>query len=191
MSSYQDGPFSSLFNPINFQGEPRLTALSNPGLSAEMVSAAEQAPSGNCVGWGIPFEIGDLIILSEQVVSIDIQATMARWLVFMHTSDRRAASPNSAGIIAAMRGEGQLGEHAADYVIRYSDETEERVSIRRRFQIGTFQRRWGENCFEAVAHQKARPTRPPHEQLGPYWGSAQARVEVADSADWINWLWAW
>jgi len=191
MSSYQDGPFSSLFNPINFQGEPRLTALSNPGLSAEMVSAAEQAPSGNCVGWGIPFEIGDLIILSEQVVSIDIQATMARWLVFMHTSDRRAASPNSAGIIAAMRGEGQLGEHAADYVIRYSDETEERVSIRRRFQIGTFQRRWGENCFEAVAHQKARPTRPPHEQLGPYWGSAQTRVEVADSADWINWLWAW
>jgi hypothetical protein len=156
-----------------------------------MTIAAEQAPVGDCVGWGIPFEIGDLIILSEQAISINISPTAARWLVFMHTSDLREVDPNPAGFYSPMRGEGQLAEHAANYVICYGDGSEECVPIRRRSQIGAFQRRWGENCFEAVAHQKSRPTLPPHEQLGDRWGWRQTRVNVADSEPWTNWLWAW
>jgi hypothetical protein len=90
-----------------------------------------------------------------------------------------------------MRGQGQLGEVAANYVICYADGTEISVPVRRRFQIGAFQRRWGENCFEAVAHHKPRPVRASHEQLSPYWGSTQTRVGDVDDGPWINWLWAW
>lgn len=95
-----------------------------------------------------------------------------------------------------MRGEGQLAEHAADYVILYDDGTEERVIIRRRHQIGMFQRSWGENCFEAVPHHKPYPRRALHEQLSPGWGGAQTRVVQPDGGlafggPWINWLWAW
>ena len=112
MKEYKDGPRSSYFFPLSINGVAGMAGLVTQGVSPEMADAAQAAPVGDVVGWGIPFEIGDLIILCDQSVSIDIKPTMARWLVFMHTSDRRAASPNPSGIIAPMRGEGQLGEHA-------------------------------------------------------------------------------
>ena len=90
-----------------------------------------------------------------------------------------------------MHGEGLLAEHAADYVILYEDGSEARVAIRRRRQIGTFQRRWGENCFEAVAHHKPHPRRAGHEQVAASWGWSQTRVVPADDGPWVNWLWAW
>ena len=75
-----------------------------------------------------------------------------------------------------MYGEGRLAEHAADYVIRYADGTEARAVIRRRYQVGAFRRRWGENCFEAVAHHKPYPQHAHHEQSAPSWGWSQTRV---------------
>ena len=90
-----------------------------------------------------------------------------------------------------MRGEGQLAELAATYVMVYADGTEVRAPIRRRHQIGMIQCRWGENCFEAVAQTKPRPAAPAHEQPGAAWGWSQTRVNSADRAAWLNWLWAW
>ena len=90
-----------------------------------------------------------------------------------------------------MHGEGRLAEHAADYVILYADGSEARAVIRRRRQIGAFQRRWGENCFEAVAHHKPHPRRASHEQVAESWGWSQTRVIPADDGPWVNWLWAW
>jgi len=90
-----------------------------------------------------------------------------------------------------MRGEGRLGEHAANYIFCYTDGTEEKVAIKRRHHLGTFQRRWGENCFEAVAHRKPRSLRAAHEQLHPEWGFSQTRTSAADGGAWVNWLWAW
>jgi hypothetical protein len=60
------------------------------------------------------------------------------------------------------------------------------VSIRRRHQIGAFQRRWGENCFESVAHQKPHPVRAVHEQSGGQWGWTQTRVASAVEGPWTN-----
>ncbi|MFC1997739.1 hypothetical protein ACFLXI_09085 [Chloroflexota bacterium] len=191
MSSFQDGPFSSLFKPITLQSKVKLPALSDSDLTEAMATSVESAPFGNFVGWGIPFEIGEMIILADEAVSIEIDPTTARWLIFMHTSDLRDIDTNDSGFFSPMRGQGQLAEHAANYVIRYADGHEVSVPIQRRFQIGSFQRRWGENCFEAVAHQKPRPTLPPHEQLSEGWGWRQTRVDVADSMPWINWMWAW
>ena len=83
--------------------------------------------------------------------------TSTRWLVFQHTSDLRPLEEGPGGNISPMHGEGLLAEHAADYVIRYADGSEARAAIRRRCQIGAYRRRWGENCFEAVAHHKPQP----------------------------------
>jgi hypothetical protein len=54
-----------------------------------------------------------------------------------------------------------------------------------------FQRSWGANCVEAVAHHKAFPVRPHHEQESRSWGYSQYRVAMPDSGYWVNWLWAW
>jgi hypothetical protein len=191
MHNMKDGPSSSHFKPVPFKGNVALSGLRDFGVSGEMAQAAEHAPNGQCVSWGIPFEIGDVVTIRDRPVTIEFAPLVARWLVFMHTSDVRQIQPSPVDFFSPMRGEGQLAEHASDYVLLYEDGAEERVAIRRRYQIGAFQRRWGENCFEAVAHHKPRPVRPPHQQLGPDWGFAQTRVDVADSGPWVNWLWAW
>jgi hypothetical protein len=168
-----------------------LSALAGAGLSEEMVAALEHAPRGACVAWGVPFQIEDVLLLKDQSVTVGLEPTRARWLVFMHTSDRRPPERRPDGLISPMRGEGQLGEHAADYVVLYADGTEERVPVRRRHEVGAFQRRWGEACFQAVAHRKPHPTRAHHEQAQPSWGWTQTRVDAADGGPWVNWLFAW
>ena len=191
MTSTKDGPCTDRFAPLPFQGNVALPKLADCGISTEMSAVLEHAPSGACVSWGIPFEIGDVAVLDQESLSINLNPTVAQWLIFMHTSDRRQVAPDGGGFFSPMRGEGQLGEHAADYVILYEDGTQARIPIRRRFQIGAFQRRWGENCFEAVAHSKPRPQRAAHEQLAKDWGNTQTRVNAGDGGPWVNWLWAW
>jgi hypothetical protein len=173
------------------KGNTTLYELHSVGISNEMVSALAVAPSGSCVAWGIPFEIDKVVTLKKQVVTVEVVSFKARWFIFMHTSDSRPVEKRPGGFISPTRGEGWLGEQAASYVVLYEDGTEEIVPIRRRHQIGTFQRRWGENCFEAVAHHKPFPVHAAHEQLKPGWGWTQTRVQAADSGPWTNWLWAW
>jgi hypothetical protein len=191
MTGVQDGPRSPRFAPLPFKGNVSLSELAAVGVSDEMAAVLEHAPGGACVSWGIPFEIGDVVAIKGQAVSVEVDPTKAQWLVFMHTSDLRPIVPGPGGLISPTRGRGQLAEHAADYVMLYADGTEERASIRRRHQIGAFQRGWGENCFEAVAHRKPHPVRASHEQLRQGWGWTQTRVSAADSGPWVNWLWAW
>jgi hypothetical protein len=156
-----------------------------------MSAAVEHAPSGECVGWGIPFAVEDLVVLVDEAVTVELDPTEAQWLVFMHTSDLRPGEADAHGFLSPMRGEGRLGEHAATYAVLYADGTQELAAIRRRHQVGAFRRRWGENCFESVAHRKPRPVRAPHEQSGVLWGLAQTRVAEVDGGPWVNWLWAW
>ena len=191
MQAVIDGPVSSHFAPMPFKGNATLSSLSDFGVSTEMAQAAEHAPGGECVCWGIPFEIEDVIVVHDHPQTVEIAPLAARWLIFMHTSDVSPLKPNPSGIFSPMRGEGQLAEHACDYVLLYADGTQQRLAIHRRYQIGAFQRRWGENCFECVAHHKPHAVHPPHEQLNPAWGFLQTRVEIADSGPWVNWLWAW
>jgi len=200
MSAIHDGPHSPYFTILPFKGNASLAALAGaasnrlpsfPSMSPEMLAALAAAPGGYCVCWGIPFEIGDVIILTEAPVEVEVNPVQARWLIFMHTSDIRPLQPGPGGIISPMRGSGMLAEHAADYVICYADGSQVRAAIRRRHQLGAFQRGWGENCFESVAHHKPNPVHAAHEQLAPYWGETQCRAMYPDSGAWINWLWAW
>ena len=68
MHNMKDGPSSSHFKPFPFKGSTALSGLRDLGVSGEMAQAAEHAPSGECVCWGIPFEIGDVIALRDRPV---------------------------------------------------------------------------------------------------------------------------
>ena len=192
MNPITDGPISPNFKPVPFAGHADLTALpDSANVSTEMAAAVQHAPSGDCVAWGIPFEIGKVVVVSDAPVAVALPPTQARWFVFLHTSDVRPLERDAAGFTSPMRGAGQLNERAADYVLLYEDGVETRAEIRRRHHLGAFRRGWGENCFQAVAQHKPHPLRAPHEQLGDGWGWKQTRAAVADDGPWVNWLWAW
>lgn len=192
-----DGPATDCFFPVPFTGTIAFDQLTTErGLTPELARAASQAPRGPAVAWGIPFEIGDPLLVQDAPLRVDVTPFRAEWLVFMHTSDGRRTESFGGRLIypepgRPFRGEGRLNERAADYVIEYEDGAEARAEVRRRRQVGLYDRRWGENCFEAVAARKPMPVRAHHEQPGRYWGYTQTRVDVNDGDDWVNWLWAW
>jgi hypothetical protein len=197
MPKIVDGPGSPLFTPIPLKGNTTLKGLEKAKLSKEMAQAIPEAPSGQCVAWGIPFHINRVALLRDKTVTMSVDKVKTPWLVFMHTSDCEEVPYNKDGFISPSSGFGRLAEHVADYIICYADGTEERFAIRRRHQIGMCVRPWGENCFEAVAHKKPFTVRPLSEQLpadgktGTQWGWTQTRTTANDGAPWMNWLVAW
>ena len=216
MPNLQDGPQSLHFVPLTMRAKAAAPGLAKNAISAEMSAALKYAPSGSCVYWGIPFQIDEFIAVQDQPVEVEIHPTQARWLLFLHTSDLRPNEFNEHGFIHPMRGSGQLNEKAAEYVIVFADGSEVRSPILRRHHLGTFQRIWGENCFQAVAHHKPWPLEAAHEPLGRVlwdwmqmnaqpsiprsridqtgslsWGWTQTRVLTGDAGAWVNWLWAW
>ena len=198
MLAVQDGPAYPNFHPLRFKTAPGFMISAGAeqtdlpvNISPEMAISLKSAPSGKCVSWGIPFDIEQFVLLSEQPVSLEVDPVLSRWLIFLHTSDIRPMQPGAAGLISPMRGHGQLAEHAADYDFVYADGSLARALIRRQFQIGAFQRPWGENCFECVAHHKPQPVPAPFEKPHAVWGYGQTRVSPADAGPWVNWLWAW
>ena len=82
MPTNQDGPVSSRFSPLLLRGNVSLhtlahDSLQDAGLSAGMAEAAAQSPQGTCVAWGIPFEIGDAVLLAGSPVSVDFSPAHA------------------------------------------------------------------------------------------------------------------
>ena len=128
----KDGPFSNHFWPVLFESETTWEALQTAPLSDELRVALHNAPRDLAVGWGIPFEIQNPLLLAEEPVQVALPGVRARWLVFMHTSDARPVPHDDYGLTPATRGVGQLGEVAAHYVIGYADGTDVTVPIRRR-----------------------------------------------------------
>jgi len=191
MPRFQDGPATGLFQPVRWEGGLSRGALAAASLSPEMKAALPEAPEGECVCRGIPFSADHPVLIQGQRRTVSFSGLKARWLIFLHTTDRSPLGENAHGFISPMRGEGRLGEIACTYRLRYQDGHQETLPIVRRRQISVFARRWGENSFDAVGHAKPRATRAPHEQLGPEWGRKQTRVDSADFPPFLCWLWAW
>ena len=191
MPSSVDGPATAAFKPVALKGNASLAKLAARGAPEKMAAAAAHAPEGACVCYGIPFTIGRVVVLRDKPVKMPVTKLTCQWLVFMHACDEAEMTRNASGFVSPTRGRGGLGEHLAEYVFVYADGKEERVAMKRRHHMMTAWRGWGENCFEAVAHRKPRPIKPPHEQLGPGWGHRQTRASSADGGAWVNWLWAW
>ena len=189
------------FSPVLLKGNVTFDDLANAKLSETLNKAIPEAPRGAFVSWGIPFQIDRPLLLTSSPVTEETRSLKAEWIVFQHTTDVKPMEHDSHGLIRPMRGEGYLAEHVADYVMVYADGTETRQPIRRRHQVGMLERRWGENCFQAVAHLKPYSLRPVHEQRSILshskvrgWGEAETRVQQPDRehfSAWINWLWAW
>jgi hypothetical protein len=191
MTLMADGPASALFQPVRVKSGQTLRDLERAAVTDELRSRLSGAPRGSCVCRGIPFLTDRIVIVSGSPAAIALAGLKARWLVFLHASDGRPLEMNASGFHSPMKGEGQLGELACTYRIRYGDGTEAALPIRRRHQIGCFTKRWGENCFEAVPYRKPRPVRASHEQLRQGWGWSQTRVDAADEATFLSWLYAW
>ena len=186
MAAPIDGPASAAFSAVRIAGVVPFGDLGQRAdVSEALRKALDDAPIGASVAWGMPFEISNPIVVATDRVAIEVEPFRARWLVFLHTADvEPTESPTT--------GEGRLNEHIADYVIINADGTEERAQIRRRHQIGMFQRRWGENCFQAVPARKPQPIRASPEQPAVRWGESQVRVQTNERRDpWGNWVWAW
>jgi hypothetical protein len=94
MSSIQDEPKSSSFISLPLKDNIPLSKLANVGLTNAMSAALEHAPSGDCTAWGIPFEIEDVVALTDQVISVELTPIVSQW-----QPDRRAADswPGTAG----------------------------------------------------------------------------------------------
>jgi hypothetical protein len=191
MTIIRDGPASPQFAPVRLAGNMTLEELVALPLSEAMRAALPHAPRGAGVSWGIPWEIDRVVALADAPVTVPLAPTRAKWFVFVHTSDIRPLPVDAHGLISPMRGEGALDEHAADYVLIYDDGSEARVALRRRHHLGTFDRHWGENCFQCVADHKPQPERPGHEQATSEWGYSQTRANSADERPWLNWVYAW
>ena len=193
MPASVDGPRSPLFSTVSLKGNLTFDKLPGTRLSPRMSEAVPHAPAGDCVCWGIPFSVGRIVVAQDKPVSLKFQPLKARWLVFMHTADFVSPIKDYDSLMSPAGGPGCTGETAADYVFVYADGSEARAAIRRHHQINYFQRRWGDNSFEAVAHRKPHPIKGEANDLMPLgaWGWAQYRVNMPDSHPWTNWLWAW
>ena len=184
-----DGPSTSRFRPVLLSGGPGVRELPEGQDRTGLIAALAEAPRGDCVCRGIPFSIGEPVAVFDRPVELAASLT-ARWLVFLHASDVRT-TPGDWQAVSPWTGTGRLAEHAADYLVRYADGRCDRLTIARRRQIGAYQRRWGENCFEAVPHRKPHPVHAHHEQPARSWGESQTRVASPDLLPWTWWLWAW
>jgi hypothetical protein len=199
MALLHDGPASPLFEALPFRRGLPFEALAKANVSPAMRGSVPRAPRGSCTGWGIPFQVKRPLLIEKDPVSVELGPVRAKWLVFLHTSDAKPLEWNRDGFVSPTPGYGRLGEHLADYVIRYADGAEERQAIRRRHQIGMFQRGWGENCFQSVCMSKPCSIPAVHEQEFPppfgarnvYWGMSQTRARIRDLGAWCNWIWAW
>lgn len=187
----RDGVASPLFTPVAFKGNRSFDVFDGDGISEVMARAAPYAHQGKCVAWGIPFDVQDALVIYDQPAQLDVAPTKAAWLVFLHCSDIRKDTYNEHGFISPAHGIGKLGEQAADYVFIYEDGTEERVQIRRRHEVGSYNLIWGEQCTKAVTAKKPTPVANLELQPGPMlWGRRQIRNTVREETPWNNYLWA-
>ena len=84
----EDGPQAEGFSPLPLAGNTDFDALAGSGVSDEMARAVPEAPRGQLVCWGIPFEVRRPILLRGEVVTEKLPASRAEWLVFLHTTLR-------------------------------------------------------------------------------------------------------
>jgi hypothetical protein len=150
-----DGPASSNFKPLALKGNASLSKLAARGASEKMTAAAVHAPIGSCVSYGIPFQVGRVLVLRDKPIVVPLAGLKAQWLVFMHTTDEPEMGRNASGVITPMRGPGGLRERVADYVLIYGDGHRLR-------RLG----RQGQLASAALAHApKGAPAAPPRHGL--------------------------
>ena len=193
MSNRIDGPASKLFVPVPLAGNITFDALGRAGLSPRVQANLPHAPRGECVAWGIPFVIRDVLLVREQPVSVRLKPLRGRWLVFLHTADVEPLPTDEHKLIRHNPGNMRLGEHAATYVVQYADGQEMPVVIRRGYEVGVLRGMWSEHPLLAVADGKPHvlPAHSADRNPNSAWGRLQTRHSTPDLTPWTNYLYAW
>ena len=77
-----DGPVSPSFFPVHLPGELQFADLTPAlGLTPAMARAAELAPRGDLVAWGIPFHVEHAVLVRDDAVSLLMDPPIqASWL---------------------------------------------------------------------------------------------------------------
>ena len=102
----------------------------------------------------MPFLLGpsgaaNVILVGDEPVTVAAGGLTARYLIFVHYVADRPSNYLSGFADTDCDGN-ELGDHVADYVLRYADGTEYVHPIRRRFAIQQPRIGWGASPFAAV-----------------------------------------
>ena len=145
-------PASSHFTPVSLNEAFNVDRAALPAALAPPPPL--QHAFGRQVFRGMPFLLGpagtaNAILVRDEPVIVAADGLTARYLIFVHyVADR--LSNYLSGFADADRDGNELGDHVADYVLRYADGTEHAHPIRRRFAIQQPRIGWGASPFAAV-----------------------------------------
>ena len=137
---------------------------------------------------GMPFLLGpagapNVLLVDGEPVTVAAGGLTARYLVFVHyVADR--PSNYLPGFADTDHDGNELGDHVADYVLRYADGTEHVHPIRRRFAIQQPRIGWGASPFAAVPLHSDQVTASAAEDqaAGPRPAAAYGRGETRHSS---------
>jgi hypothetical protein len=161
------------------------------GLSRETrESGLIRMPTGNRVFRGIPFRLGTeegtkkcWIALSSKTASWSARSLeiplgqKAGFLCLAHFCDWDPNERPAPGEDSLEK----VGQVLAEAVLVYTDGSEQRLPIRRRFEVNSPSIDWGHLCFQAVPHRSDVPTKL-NDSLrdAQMWGDLQCGVWESD-----------
>ena len=145
-------PASDRFAPLSLAGTYNADRTALP---APLASPSDLAASfGSQAFRGVPFNLGsaggpNVVLVADSPVIVAAGRLAASYLVFLHHVEDRASSYLPGFADDGVDGN-ELGDHVADYVLRYADGSEHVHPIRRRFAIQQARIGWGASPFAAV-----------------------------------------
>ena len=145
-------PASDRFAPLPLAGAYNADRTALPGPLAPPTALA--ASFGSQAFRGVPFDLGtvggpNVVLVADSPVTVAAGSRSARYLVFLHQVEDRPSSYLTGFADAGVDGN-ELGDHVADYVLRYADGSAHVHPIRRRFAIQQARIGWGASPFAAV-----------------------------------------
>jgi hypothetical protein len=187
----------SMFTTLNLN--PYFNAGREPGgWHPDIGGKLKGLPDGHQTFWGVPFDLGSgegncWLVLKQgaEDVTLGLSHT-ASYLVIAHFCDeshdpegRAQPADYKVGVVS------RLGQHLADYVLVYADQSTHTQPIRRRFEVGEAMTAWGQRAFAARPHVEDEP----RDWRGPYpaaqWGEYQTGVgQDPASGPLVYWIYA-
>ena len=132
MSTIHDGPRAARFRPCPFPAPTRRQLGLPRGSPDEIRAALPYVPTGEAVSWGIPFLIGDPVLLDEahpatQPVALNLGPVTAGWLVFCTPPTGARARPTPAALSRPCAGWASSTSWPRRTLCVYADGAEERA----------------------------------------------------------------
>ena len=145
-------PASDLFAPLSLAGAYNADRNALPEPLAPPYDLATSF--GSQAFRGVPFDLGsaggpNVVLVAGSPVTVSAGGRPARYLVFLHQVEDRASNYLTGFADSGVDGN-ELGDHVADYVLRYTDGSEHVHPLRRRFAIQQARIGWGASPFAAV-----------------------------------------